>query len=311
MEMQHATVMLTETIEQLAVKPGGIYVDATLGGGGHSEAICQQLDKSGRLIGIDQDDYALGRAVDRLKPYPCQKRFVKNNFVNLSQVLDELGVSAIDGIVYDLGTSSFHFDDPERGFSYQHEGPLDMRMDQTKELTASVVVNQYDEAALLKILYEYGEERHAKRIVSALMAARAKKPLATTTELAELIKDAYPAAERRKAKHPARKTFQAVRLEVNGELRILEKALDSGIAALKPGGRMAVITFHSLEDRMTKNLFKIHADPCICPPDFPVCACGRVADIRRITRKPMLPSAEEITNNNRARSAKLRVIEKL
>ena len=310
MEFSHVTVLLKETVDALEIKPDGIYVDGTLGGGGHSERICKSLGEEGMLIGIDQDDFALDYAGKRLAPYGCQKRLVKNNFVNLDEVLETLGIEAIDGIIYDLGVSSFQFDDERRGFSYHHDGPLDMRMNQNATLSAYEVVNTYSPERLKKILQIYGEERHASRIVNQIVKQRENKPIETTLELAELIKAAYPAKERFKEKHPARKSFQAIRLEVNHELDILEKAFDAGIRALKPGGRMGVITFHSLEDRITKNYFKEQANPCTCPPDFPQCVCGKKSRIKLITRKPIVPSDEEVEDNRRSRSAKLRVVEK-
>ena len=311
MEFSHVTVLLEETVDALNVKPDGIYVDGTLGGGGHSERICKSLGPEGTLVGIDQDDFALNYAGKRLEPYDCVKHLVKNNFVNLKAVLEDLNIPAIDGIIYDLGVSSFQFDDERRGFSYHHDGPLDMRMNQSAALSAYEVVNDYEPDRLIKILKVYGEEKHAVRIVNAIIAARKEKPIATTLELAELIKAAYPAKERFKEKHPARKSFQAIRLEVNHELDILERAFEAGIAALKPGGRMGVITFHSLEDRIAKNFFREQANPCTCPPDFPKCVCGKVPTIKLVTRKPLAPSAREIEENRRARSAKLRVVEKI
>ncbi|MDO4289166.1 MAG: 16S rRNA (cytosine(1402)-N(4))-methyltransferase RsmH [Eubacterium sp.] len=311
MEFSHVTVLLKETVDALNIKPDGIYVDGTLGGGGHSERICQSLGKDGVLIGIDQDDFALDYAAKRLAPYTCTKHLVKNNFVNLEAVLQSLDISAIDGIIYDLGVSSFQFDDERRGFSYHNDGPLDMRMNQSAALSAYEVVNDYPPEKLKKILQVYGEERHAARIVAAILRHREERPIETTLALAEIIKEAYPAKERFKEKHPARKSFQAIRLEVNHELDILEKAFGAGIEALKPGGRLGVITFHSLEDRIAKNFFREQANPCTCPPDFPKCVCGKTPRIKLVTRKPLAPSPEEVACNRRARSAKLRVVEKI
>ena len=305
MEFSHTTVLLHETVDGLMIKPDGTYVDGTLGGGGHSELICKRLSKDGTLIGIDQDDFALDYAGKRLAPCACHKQFVKNNFVNLKEVLELIGVSQIDGIIYDLGVSSFQFDDETRGFSYHHDGPLDMRMD------SGAVVNTYPPERLKKVLQVYGEERFAGRIVNAVIKERETKPIETTLELSELIKAAYPAKERFKEKHPARKSFQAIRLEVNHELDILEDAFSAGIEALKPGGRMCIITFHSLEDRIVKHFFKDKQNPCTCPPEFPTCVCGKKPEVKIITRKPILPSAEEIEANRRSRSAKLRIAEKL
>ncbi|MEG0074407.1 MAG: 16S rRNA (cytosine(1402)-N(4))-methyltransferase RsmH [Eubacterium sp.] len=310
MTFSHTTVLLGETIEGLKLKPNGVYVDGTLGGGGHSEQICKILNSEGMLIGIDQDDFALDYATKRLAPYPCQKKFVKNNFVQLKAILSQLEVLRIDGIIYDLGVSSFQFDDETRGFSYHHDGPLDMRMNESASLTAYEVVNQYPPEKIKKILQVYGEERFAGRIVNAIVRFREEKPLKTTLELSELIKSAYPAKERFKEKHPARKSFQAIRLEVNHELDILEEALEAGIESLKPGGRMGVITFHSLEDRIVKHFFKSKQNPCTCPPELP-CACGKKPEVKIITRKPILPSEEEIKENRRSRSAKLRIAEKI
>lgn len=311
MKFSHTTVLLHETVDGLMLKPDGTYVDGTLGGGGHSELICKSLSADGTLIGIDQDDFALDYAGKRLAPYACHKHFVKNNFVHLKEVLETTGVSQIDGILYDLGVSSFQFDDETRGFSYHHDGPLDMRMDAAAELSAYEVVNTYPPERLKKILQVYGEERFAGRIVNAIVRERETKPIETTLELSELIKAAYPARERYKEKHPARKSFQAIRLEVNHELDILEDAFSAGIEALKPGGRMCIITFHSLEDRIVKHFFKDKQNPCTCPPEFPTCVCGKKPEVKIITRKPILPSAEEIEANRRSRSAKLRIAEKL
>lgn len=261
MEFSHTTVLLHETVDGLLLKPEGTYVDGTLGGGGHSELICKNLGEKGLLIGIDQDDFALDYAGRRLAPYVCRKKLIKNNFVNLKDVLEEAGVSEIDGILYDLGVSSFQFDDETRGFSYHHDGPLDMRMDAGAALSAYDVVNTYSPERLKKVLQVYGEERFAGRIVNTIIKEREKKPIETTLELTELIRAAYPARERYKEKHPARKSFQAIRLEVNHELDILEDAFSAGIEALKPGGRMCVITFHSLEDRIVKHFFKDRQNP--------------------------------------------------
>lgn len=309
-ELIHTTVLLNETVELLNVVPEGIYVDCTLGGGGHSALICSRLNASGLLIGIDQDRYALAKAKERLTDFPCRKIWVKNNFVNLDSILNEENIAGVNGLVYDLGVSSFQFDDAERGFSYQHDGLLDMRMDADNPLTAHAVVNTYSYQKLRRVIAHYGEEKYAASIAKAILRARETAPIETTIQLSELIKSVYPAAARRKAKHPARKTFQAIRLEVNHELDILSEAINKGITALKTGGRMAVITFHSMEDRLVKTVFNDHLNPCICPPDLPVCGCGRKPDIRLVTRKPIAPTTAEINVNRRSRSAKLRVIEK-
>ncbi len=304
---QHKSVLLSETVDGLKIRPDGIYVDATMGGGGHSEEILKRLDAQGTFIGIDQDDYAQKRARERLKDYPAKKFFVKDNFKNLRGILSELGIDKIDGIVFDLGVSSFQFDDSARGFSYHHEGPLDMRMDRQATLSAAEVVNTYEKEDLIKILKEYGEERFAARIAQKIIENR---PIATTTELSELVKEAYPKKMRFKGKHPARKTFQALRIATNDELGILEGTLRESVRSLKPGGRLCVISFHSLEDRIVKNVFKELSDPCTCPPDFPVCVCGKKPLVDRITRKPLRPSQGEIDDNKRSRSALLRIVER-
>jgi len=307
----HNTVLLQESIEGLKINPQGIYVDCTLGGGGHSQWICEALDDAGVLVGIDQDDFALEFAKKRLAAYTCQRYFVKSNFASLTKVLESLHLAKIDGILYDLGVSSFQLDDDTRGFSYHHDGPLDMRMNQSADLTAETVVNDYHPGDLKKILFIYGEEKFASQIVKSIVRAREKKRIVTTLELSEIIKNAYPPKERYKEKHPSRKTFQAIRLEVNGELRILEDSLSQGLKALKPGGRMCVITFHSLEDRVVKHLFKERANPCTCPPGFPQCVCGKEPELKLVSRKPILPGGDELEENRRSRSAKLRIIEKL
>lgn len=307
-ESQHITVLLNETIEGLAIEAGGIYVDCTLGGGGHSERICQALSQDGWLIGIDQDDYAIARAEERLQSYGCKKTFVKNNFKNLDGVLSALQVGQVDGIVFDLGVSSFQFDQAERGFSYRFDGPLDMRMDPQGTLTAEMVVNEYPMADLKRIFWEYGEEKLAGKIAGAIVSACKKKRIKTTFELSDIISEAYPAKLKRK-KHPAKKCFQALRIEVNQELTILTGALKQAINHLKPGGRLCVITFHSLEDRQVKQLFNEQCNPCICPPEFPQCVCGRKPTIRKITGKPIVPKDVELENNRRSHSAKLRIVE--
>lgn len=309
-ESRHVTVLLNETVDGLNVAEGGCYVDCTLGGGGHSEAICRRLGEKGTLIGIDQDDYALGRAEERLKPFPCRKIFIRTNFVHLKEALSERQITEVDGVVFDLGVSSFQFDQSNRGFSYHHDGPLDMRMDRSAKLTAADVVNTYDRNEIKRVLSEYGEEKFAGRIADAIIKRREKKPIETTSELADIVSEAYPAKFRRK-KHPAQKTFQALRIEVNGELSILQDSLKQAIDVLRPGGRLCVISFHSLEDRQVKQLFNEQCDPCICPPEFPKCVCGRKPTIVKVTRKPIMPSEDECKNNRRSRSAKLRIVEKI
>jgi len=307
----HTSVLLRESIEGLCIRPEGIYVDCTLGGGGHSQWICEALGESGILVGIDQDDFALEYAKKRLEAYGCQRFFIKSNFASLTKVLESLHLFGIDGILYDLGVSSFQLDDDTRGFSYHNDGPLDMRMNQSANLTAEMVVNDYSPGDLKKILFLYGEEKFAGQIVKSIVKAREVKRITTTLELSEIIKRAYPPKERHKEKHPSRKTFQAIRLEVNGELKILEDALSQGLEALKPGGRMCVITFHSLEDRVVKHFFKGKANPCTCPPDFPQCMCGKKPELKIVSRKPIVPGIDEQEENRRSRSAKLRIIEKL
>ncbi len=310
-ELSHLSVLYDETINALALEADGIYVDCTLGGGGHARGICQALSPKGILLGIDQDDFALSYAQKHLQEFPCQQYFVKSNFTSLTTVLEDLHLPRVNGILYDLGVSSFQLDDDTRGFSYHRDGPLDMRMDQTTALSAYQVVNDYEFKDLIRIIKIYGEERYASSITKAIIRQRTEKAIETTLELSEIIKKAYPPKMRFKEKHPARKTFQAIRLEVNGELRILEAALLQGIDALKPGGRLAVITFHSLEDRIVKHLFKDQANPCTCPPDFPVCVCEKKARLEILTRKPIIPGEEELRVNNRSRSAKLRVAIKM
>lgn len=311
MNYSHTTVLLNEAVDALNIRPGGTYVDATMGGGGHSELICSKIGPDGTFIGIDQDQYAQNRAQARLEKYPCRKIFIKDNFKNLRAALEENGIAAIDGIVYDLGVSSFQLDDEKRGFSYHHDGPLDMRMDETAPLSAAEVVNTYPQEELTRVLRVYGEEKFAPRIAQRIVSARAEQPIETTGALADIIRQAYPAKERYKSKHPARKTFQALRIEVNKELSILEPAFDQALSVLKPGGRIAVITFHSLEDRIVKQYFKQKQNPCTCPPDFPVCVCGKKPELKIITKKPVVPDAAQVAENNRARSAKLRVAEKV
>lgn len=310
-KFSHITVLLRESIDGLKINPKGIYVDCTLGGGGHSQWICESLEKEGILVGIDQDDFALDYAKKRLDHYLCHHHFVKSNFASLTEILENLHLSKIDGILYDLGVSSFQLDDDTRGFSYHHDGPLDMRMNQSEKLTAEIVVNDYLPGELKKILHLYGEERYASQIVKSIVREREKKRITSTLEFSEIIKKAYPPKERFKEKHPARKTFQAIRLEVNGEIKILEQAFTKGLEALAKGGRMCIITFHSLEDRLVKHFFREKANPCICPSDFPQCVCGRKPEIKLISRKPILPGEDELEGNRRARSAKLRIAEKI
>lgn len=309
MSFNHVSVLLGECIEALNVKSNGIYVDGTLGGGGHSFKILQLLD-SGKLIGIDQDTDALNAATGRLKIF--EDRFVPfhSNFSKLTDVLDELGVEKIDGLLLDLGVSSYQLDEAERGFSYMNDGKLDMRMNQSDTFTAYEIVNTYSEAQLTQIISEYGEENWANRIAKFIVAERSEKPIETTFELVEVIKKAIPAGARKDGPHPAKRTFQAIRIEVNNELKIIEQTIEQAVERMNKGGRIAIITFHSLEDRIVKNAFRRLAQGCTCPPEFPVCVCGGKPKVKLISRKPILPSEEEIETNPRARSAKLRVVEK-
>ena len=297
-------------MDALNIRPDGIYVDGTAGGGGHSAGIASRLT-TGRLIAIDQDEAAVRAASERLAPFGARATVARNNFCRLAEVCAGLGIERIDGVLLDLGVSSYQLDTPERGFSYMADAPLDMRMDGRGERTAYDVVNTYSEADLRRILFSYGEERFAGRIAARIVSARAAHPIETPGELSELIKAAIPAAAREGGHHPAKRSFQAIRIEVNGELDVIRPALEAATDLLNPGGRMAVITFHSLEDRIVKDTFAELARGCICPPDLPVCVCGRKPRVRPVSRKPILPSAEELEDNPRARSAKLRVAEKL
>lgn len=307
-DFQHISVLLNESIEGLNIKPDGIYVDGTAGGAGHSSEMAKRLT-TGKLIALDKDPDAIKTATERLGKYPCAT-VVHSDFADIQKVLDSLGIDKVDGVLLDLGVSSHQLDDAERGFSYHNEAPLDMRMSQ-EGMTAYDLVNTASGAELAKILYDYGEEKFTPRIVNAIVDARAIKPIETTTELAEIVKNAVPAAARRDGGHPARKTFQAIRIAVNGELDRLSEALDRAFERLAPGGRFAIITFHSLEDRMVKQAFNEYTKGCTCPPEFPVCVCGKKPRGKLVNRKPIEPSAEEQEYNHRSRSAKLRIIEKL
>lgn len=310
MEFKHVSVLLEECIEALNIKEDGIYVDGTLGGAGHSSHIIKRLSSKGLLIGIDQDKDALAAAKERLSIYK-NVRFVHNNFYDIAHILDELNISKIDGILMDLGVSSYQLDNAERGFSYMADAPLDMRMNRESNFSAYDVVNTYSEDDLNRIIRDYGEEKFSRRIAKFIVEERQKKAVETTLQLVDIIKAAIPAKARREGPHPAKRTFQAIRIEVNRELEILNKAIEDGISRLNVGGRMAIITFHSLEDRIIKNKFKELANPCTCPSDFPKCVCGKEPSIRIISRKPIEPSEEEIEVNPRSRSAKLRVAEKI
>ncbi|MDI9440676.1 MAG: 16S rRNA (cytosine(1402)-N(4))-methyltransferase RsmH [Firmicutes bacterium] len=310
MKFSHQPVLLRETIEHLNLKPNGIYVDCTLGAAGHSTAILA-AEPTVRLIGIDQDPQALERASLRLAAYTGQVTLVQDNFRNLERILDGLGIGKVDGVLMDIGVSSPQLDDADRGFSYQQDAPLDMRMDPNQPIDAKTIVNTYSAEELTKIIKMYGEERWASRISDFIVRERKRAPLETTGELVDLIKRAIPAKARATGPHPARRTFQALRIAVNDELNALQQGLEQAVEVLAAQGRLAVITFHSLEDRIVKNFFQEMLGKCICPPDFPVCVCGRTPQGRLVTRGPLLPSQEELEDNPRSRSAKLRVLEKL
>ena len=308
-EFHHVSVLLDECIEGLNIKPDGIYVDGTLGGAGHSYHIAEELT-TGRLIGIDRDPVALKAARERLSPFADRVTLVHSNFCRMGQVLQELGISCVDGILLDLGVASPQLDDGSRGFSYMTDAPLDMRMDNGDALSADTVVNTWSYEELKRILYDYGEERYAPAIAAAIVRKREVSPIRTTLELVDVIRSAMPPAALREKQHPAKRTFQAIRIAVNDELNSVSKAMDAAIPCLNPGGRLAVITFHSLEDRIVKNAMAAAAKGCICPPEFPVCVCGRKPQVTVLTRKPIVSGEEELERNPRARSAKLRICEK-
>ena len=310
MDFKHISVLLDETIDGLDIKPDGIYVDGTLGGGGHSYEILKRLSPKGRLIGIDQDGEALKAAGERLKEFENQITLVRSNYCEIDKGLRELNGEKVDGILLDIGVSSYQLDNLERGFSYKSYAPLDMRMDTRQELTAADVVNTYSENELFKIIKDYGEDKFAKNIAKHIVLARKEKPLETTKELSEVIKRAIPMKVQAKGGHPAKKTFQAIRIEVNQELTVLKESIDKMIDLLKPNGRICIITFHSLEDRIVKTKFRENENPCTCPPNFPVCVCGKKSKGKVITRKPIIPSEDEIEENKRAKSSKLRIFER-
>lgn len=310
MEFKHISVLLNETIDSLNIKPDGIYVDGTLGGGGHSLKICEKLGEKGRLIGIDQDMDAIEAATKRLRDYGDKVTIVHSNYLDIDSVLSDLSIGGVDGIVLDLGVSSYQLDNAERGFTYREDTALDMRMDQSSNLTAKDIVNNYSEQELYRVIRDYGEDGFAKNIAKHIVRARQEKPIETTGELNEIIKAAIPAKVRKGQGHPSKKTFQAIRIELNKELEVLENSLDKMIELLNPGGRLCVITFHSLEDRIVKNIFRKNMNPCICPPEFPVCTCGRKPAGKVLTRKPIIPDENELNENKRAKSSKLRVFEK-
>ena len=306
MDFHHVSVLRKETIANLITDTSGVYVDCTLGGGGHSRALADQLTGQATIIGLDQDRDAIAAATERLADTSCRHIFVQRNFRYISEVLDELGIDTVDGIMIDLGVSSYQLDTPDRGFSYMQDGPLDMRMDRSQGRSAYDIVNGYSEADLYRIIKDYGEERWAKRIAEFIVKERQEKPLERTEELVQVIKKAIPAGARKDGPHPAKRTFQAIRIEVNDELGILKDSLEHAAQRLKRGGRLCVITFHSLEDRIAKQTLRLLATDCICPPDMPVCTCHHQA-ILKVKRQPILPSPEELDLNPRARSAKLRV----
>lgn len=312
MEFRHRSVLLEETIEGLKVKPDGIYLDGTLGGGGHSSEILKRL-KGGCLIGIDQDEEALAAAGKRLSEFGEEgKRFtlIRDNYCNAAEAVRTYGVNGVDGIVLDLGVSSWQLDNAERGFSYRYDAPLDMRMDKRQTLTARDIVNDYPESALYQVIRDYGEEQFAKNIAKHIVQARQRGPIETTGQLNELISAAIPAKIQKKGGHPSKRTFQALRIECNRELEVLKNSIDGLIGLLNPGGRICIITFHSLEDRIVKTAFRRNENPCTCPPDFPVCVCGKKPVGRVVTRKPILPTEKEMEENPRSKSAKLRIFEK-
>lgn len=310
MAFKHTSVLLEETIEGLNIKPDGIYVDGTLGGGGHSREIAARIGENGRLVGIDQDEAAIEAAGKRLSEFGDKVSIVRSNYRNTKAVLASLGITGIDGMMLDLGVSSYQLDTQERGFSYRFDTPLDMRMDTSQSLTAREIVNHYDEMELFRIIRDYGEEKFAKNIAKHIVQAREKKPIETTGELNEIIRASIPAKMRAEGGHPSKRTFQAIRIECNKELEVLKDSLNELIDLLNPGGRLCIITFHSLEDRIVKMAFKQAANPCTCPPSFPVCVCGKVSQGKIITGKPILPEEEEREENPRSKSAKLRIFEK-
>lgn len=310
MEFNHTSVLLRETIDGLRIRPDGIYVDGTLGGGGHSYEIASRLSDKGQLIGIDQDEAAITAAGERLKEFGDKVIIVRSNYRNTKSILQSLQIEKIDGMMLDLGVSSYQLDTEERGFSYRYDAPLDMRMDKRQTLTARDIVNGYSERELFRVIRDYGEDKFAKNIAKHIVAARQQSPIETTGQLNEIIKAAIPAKMRAEGGHPSKRTYQAIRIECNKELEVLRDSLEELIGLLSPGGRLCIITFHSLEDRIVKSAFKKAENPCTCPPSFPVCVCGNVSQGKVITNKPILPGEEELERNSRAKSAKLRIFEK-
>ena len=310
MEFVHKSVLLNETIDGLNIQPDGIYVDGTLGGGGHAYEVCRRLGDKGSIVGIDQDAAAIEAAGNRLKDFGEKVTIVRSNYCNMKSKLQELGIDKVDGIVLDLGVSSYQLDTAERGFSYREDAPLDMRMDTRQKMTARDIVNDYEEMELYRVIRDYGEDKFAKNIAKHIVAARKEKTIETTGELTEIIRASIPMKYQKKSGHPAKRTFQAIRIELNRELEVLKDSLDDMIDLLNPGGRLCIITFHSLEDRIVKSAFRKNENPCTCPSDFPVCVCGKVSKGSILTRKPILPSKEEMEENSRAKSAKLRIFER-
>ncbi len=310
MAFKHKSVLLEETVDGLAIKPDGIYVDGTLGGGGHAFEGCSRLNEQGRFIGIDQDAAAIEAASERLRDFGEKVTIIRSNYCEMKSRLHEIGVDKVDGIVIDLGVSSYQLDTAERGFSYRVDAPLDMRMDQRQQLTAREIVNTYSEADLFRVIRDYGEDKFAKNIAKHIVIERQKAPIETTGQLDEIIRHAIPMKFQKTAGHPSKRTFQAIRIELNRELDVLRESLDDMIEMLNPGGRICIITFHSLEDRIVKSAFRKNENPCICPSHFPVCVCGNVSKGKVITRKPILPSEEELEYNSRSKSAKLRIFER-
>lgn len=310
MAFKHKSVLLEETVDGLAIKPDGVYVDGTLGGGGHAFEVCSRLNEQGRFIGIDQDAAAIEAASERLRDFGEKVTIIRSNYCEMKSRLHEIGVDKVDGIVIDLGVSSYQLDTAERGFSYRVDAPLDMRMDQRQQLTAREIVNTYSEADLYRVIRDYGEDKFAKNIAKHIVIERQKAPIETTGQLNEIIRHSIPMKFQKTSGHPSKRTFQAIRIELNRELDVLRESLDDMIEMLNPGGRICIITFHSLEDRIVKSAFRKNENPCTCPTHFPVCVCGNVSKGKVITRKPILPSEEELEYNSRSKSAKLRIFER-
>lgn len=310
MEFRHYSVLLEETIDQLRIRPDGIYADGTLGGGGHAYEVCRRLSDQGHLYGFDQDAAAVEAAGGRLRIFGSRVTIIRSNYCRMREELKTLGIEHVDGILLDLGVSSYQLDDAKRGFTYREDVPLDMRMDQRQEKTAEDIVNSYDETKLYHVIRDYGEDKFAKNIAKHIVQAREKKVIRTTGELVDIIKAAIPMKVRMQKGHPAKQTFQAIRIELNQELEVLKDSLDGMIDLLKPGGRICIITFHSLEDRIVKDIFRKNENPCTCPSHFPICVCGKISKGKVITRKPMIPTEKELAENSRSKSAKLRVFER-